>query len=101
MEEKRIYTVGPNTEFILHRKDRVNYRPGQTFSLDHLDGRIIEKLLAFGKVVDVTGMKQEDIDKMVAMYREITAQEVIAALNAAAEGEGLGLIEDDEEETGD
>ena len=97
MAKKQVFTVGPRTQFILHRKDRVNYRPGDVFALDHLDGRILEKLITTGKVVDVTGMKQADIDKMVASYKEISQEEILDALKATAEGEGLEIIEDDDE----
>lgn len=96
MAKKIVYTVGPRTEFILHRKDRCNYWPGDVFNLDHVDSNILQILLSTGKVVDVTGKKQTDIDAMVSNYKEIGADIVKAALEASGD---LEIILDDEEES--
>lgn len=87
MAKKRVFTVGPNTQFIGHTKDKVNYYPGQTFGLDHLDEEMQEILIARGAVADVTGMKPDAIKKMVAEYKKFTQAEIAEKLREVASAE--------------
>jgi hypothetical protein len=86
MAEKKqhLYTVGPATQHIQHRADRVNYWPGQTFNLDHLSAEVVKGMLANGDVVDVTGKTAEQIAEIVSKYPGISHEQVLAAMRKMA-----------------
>lgn len=80
MAKGKVYTVGPNTQFIRHMKDKVNYWPGQTFDLDHVNTEAVKLMLARGDVVDVTSKTDEQIGKIVKGYPGITPAQIATAL---------------------
>jgi hypothetical protein len=83
---ERLFTVGPGTQFIFHRKDRRNYWWGQTFALDHLTEAETKNLIDKGAVVDVTGKTDEEIAAIVAGYNPFTVAQVKAAMQSINDG---------------
>lgn len=83
-KKKRVFTVGPNMGYIGHSVDMVNYYPGQKFNIDHIDDPdLVQSLIDRGAIVEVTGMAQKQIDKMVSEYKPLTQAEIKAALEAS------------------
>lgn len=76
-EQPRLFTVGPNTQFVLHRADMVNYWPGQKFNLDHVRPEIVQKMIDRGQVVDVTEMSDKEIGELVGGYKGISQERVL------------------------